>query len=153
MGRPPFLKRPRPIRKPSVEISYEVLDPPHQNGSKYRLTKSHYHALRSYEPGASAMIGPWVNLSGNLLFLREGYCWDGATGPAIDTPDFMTGSLVHDALYQLIGHGALPKKPWKRHADNELCRICKRAGMPFPRRGWVWLAVRLFGGADGRYET
>lgn len=93
-----------------------------------------------------------MKLDHNYLYIRKDYMWDGATGPAIDTEDFMAGSLVHDVLYQLIGHGILPKKPWKRHADNELVRVCGRAGMPWYRRTWVWLAVRAFGGADGRYQ-
>jgi len=40
---------------------------------------------------------------GGSLCIREGYSWDGPSGPAIDTVDFMRGSLVHDALYQLNG--------------------------------------------------
>lgn len=132
-------------------VEYEVLDPPIK-GYKYRLTVPYHHVMSEYVSGQKGSIGPWVSLHGNYLFLREGYCWDGATGPAIDTDDFMAGSLVHDALYQLIGHGIIPKKPWKRYADNELVRVCKRAGMPWFRRTWVWLAVRAFGGADGRYE-
>jgi hypothetical protein len=31
----------------------------------------------------------------NLNILEE-YCWDGASGPAIDTQNFMRGSLLHD---------------------------------------------------------
>lgn len=130
-------------------MEFERIDPP-VDGYKYRLTRSYHHTLREFETARGA-IGPWVSLDSNYLFLREGYCWDGATGPAFDTKDFMRGSLVHDALYQLIAHGILPKKPWKRYADNELVRICKESGMPWWRRAWVWTAVRLFGGADGRY--
>lgn len=131
-------------------VDYEVLDPPIK-GYKYRLKTSYHHTIAQSTPGKGS-IGPWVALDGNYLFLRAGYCWDGATGPAVDTESFMAGSLVHDALYQLIAHGVLPKKPWKRIADNELVRVCKRAGMPWYRRTWVWLAVRAFGGADGRYH-
>ena len=43
----------------------------------------------------------WLNPSGFLL-LKRGYAWDGPSGPAIHTPNFLRGSLIHDALYQLI---------------------------------------------------
>ena len=36
------------------------------------------------------------------LYISKGYSWDGPSGPAIDTPDWIKASLVHDALYQLI---------------------------------------------------
>lgn len=133
-------------------IEYEELDPPHPNGYKYRLTKSYHHTLTHFEPKGRGALGPWVALDHNYLFIREDYMWDGATGPAVDTESFMRASICHDALYQLIAHGILPKKPWKRHADNELVRVAKLDGMPWYRRVWVWLAVRAFGGADGRYR-
>ena len=42
---------------------------------------------------------PYISLdvSGNLR-IHQGYAWDGASGPAFDTKNFMQGSLVHDAL-------------------------------------------------------
>lgn len=40
-----------------------------------------------------------------LLTIREGYAWDGASGPAIDTKTVKRASLIHDAIYQLIREG------------------------------------------------
>ena len=34
-----------------------------------------------------------------LLIIKNGYAWDGPSGPTFDTKNFMRGSLVHDALY------------------------------------------------------
>lgn len=127
-------------------IEYEKFDHPKY---KYRLTKDYHHMLSGFDC-ESATLGPWIRLNKNYLFLKKDYAWDGATS-AIDTEDFMRGSLVHDSLYQLIAHGKLPKS-LKRYADKELVRICGRDGMPWFRRVWVWLAVRTFGFADGRYN-
>lgn len=60
---------------------------------------------------------------------------------------FMRGSLVHDALYQLIedGVGLLPLSD-RAQADAELRRICLEDGMS--SASWAWLvykAVRMFG--------
>ena len=78
------------------------------------------------------------------LWLRSGYSWDGPSGPAIDTPDFMRGSLCHDALYQLIREEVLPQST-RKQADKEMNRINKEDGMFIGRRFYTFLAVRYFG--------
>jgi hypothetical protein len=44
-----------------------------------------------------------------LLTIEMGYCWDGASGPTIDTQDSQAASLAHDALYQLMRLELLPQ--------------------------------------------
>jgi hypothetical protein len=103
--------------------------------------------------GITARVdGDWVSLSEyGLLVIRKGYAWDGASGPAIDTPDFMRASLVHDALYQLLREGALP--PGKRSvADAVMRSICREDGMGRFRSWYCWLGVRLFGGPAAAKE-
>lgn len=81
--------------------------------------------------------GPWLRI-------RSGYAWDGPSGPTVDTSNFMRGSLVHDALYQLIREGQLPEDT--RHAADQLLRrMCREDGMSAIRAWWVYRAVRLFG--------
>ena len=80
-----------------------------------------------------------------VLIMHSGYRWDGASGPAIDTDTFMRGSLVHDALYQLIrlGRVSLDERP---AADRLLYDIVREDGMWSIRAAWVYAGVRLFGG-------
>ena len=81
-----------------------------------------------------------------LLLIGKGYEWDGPSGPAIDTDNFMDGSLVHDMFYQLLREEVLtPRYVWRLKADNEMFRQCKKDGMSLPRRCWTWLGVRLGG--------
>jgi len=56
----------------------------------------------------------------------------------------MRGSLVHDALYQLMREEQLDKTHWRRSADEELVRICREDGMGRIRAWWVLNAVRWF---------
>lgn len=87
----------------------------------------------------------WVELTTEgVIRIRHGYSWDGASGPAIDTPDFMLGSLVHDALYQMIHEGILPRSA-RKAADQTLRDLCKAEGMSAFRRWYVYIAVRAFG--------
>ena len=79
------------------------------------------------------------------LSIREGYAWDGPSGPTVDTPDFMRGSLVHDALYQLMRDLYLDKGKYRKLADQELYRICREDGMNWVRAKYVYTAVRIAG--------
>lgn len=79
-----------------------------------------------------------------LLTIKKGYAWDGPSGPAIDTRNFMRGSLVHDALYQLMRERCLNKKKYRKLADKILRKMCKEDGMVFIRSFWVYIAVRIF---------
>jgi len=83
------------------------------------------------------------------LTIRKGYSWDGPSGPTIDTRNFMRGSLVHDALYQLMREKALPQATRKR-ADEILKDICLDSGMTKFRAAYVYMAVRLFGAFAAR---
>ena len=77
------------------------------------------------------------------LTVRRGYAWDGPSGPTIDTKTFMRGSLIHDALYQLIRWGLLPPET-KKDADMELKKACIEDGMCRIRAWYVhWSVKRL----------
>ena len=83
------------------------------------------------------------------LEIANFYAWDGPSGPTIDTADFMRGSLVHDALYQLIRLEEIPYN-YKEYADLLLKKICLEDGMSNFRASYVYQAVRLLGGASAR---
>lgn len=84
-----------------------------------------------------------LNTEGNLT-ISEGYAWDGPSGPTIDTLSFMRGSLVHDALYQLMRESYLDRNVYRKAADLILQKICKEDGMWSIRAWWVYQGVRLF---------
>jgi hypothetical protein len=67
------------------------------------------------------------------LSIRAGYAWDGPSGPTWDSKNSMRGSLVHDALYQLMREELLSPH-FRKKADKELYRICVEDGM------WRWRA-------------
>lgn len=79
-----------------------------------------------------------------VLMINTGYAWDGPSGPTFDTKNFMRGSLVHDALYQLMRAKHLDCG-WREAADQELRRICIEDGMSRIRAWWVYTAVRKAG--------
>jgi hypothetical protein len=76
-----------------------------------------------------------------ILTIYAGYCWDGPSGPTIDTRSFMRGSLVHDVLYQLMREKKIAYSN-RKYADKLLVRICRQDGMNYFRALYVYRAVR-----------
>jgi len=90
-----------------------------------------------------------------LLTIKEGYAWDGASGPAIDTETVKRTSLVHDALYQLIREGYI--HPVHKERADELfieeylksCEKLKKKNALSALRAWYMRkAVDKYGGAS-----
>lgn len=113
------------------------------DGYKYRLERAHicYTGIT----GHKAQVDGWLYLERDgVLRIREGYCWDGPSGPSVDTASFMRGSLVHDALYQLMREGRLPLS-LRGAADDLLQLHCREDGMSWLRAWYVRKAVGWFG--------
>jgi hypothetical protein len=82
----------------------------------------------------------WVDLQrSGLLVIREGYAWDGASGPTIDTKSSFVPSLVHDALFQLSRASLLLDLP-QAPVDDFFEALCVKCGM------WRWRAKLWRGG-------
>ena len=127
------------------KITYRSL-----SGYKYALLEPYVYETEFAVPAAVASPHGWVklNVTGRLT-LKQGYAWDGPSGPTLDTKDFMRGSLVHDALYQLMRQKRLPRRLRKR-ADVLLWMICLEDGMAKARANYVYHAVRAFGASAAR---
>jgi hypothetical protein len=81
--------------------------------------------------------------SGGSLCICKGYAWDGPSGPTLDTKNFMRGSLVHDALYELMRKGFISRE-YRAMADELLREICLEDGMSRIRAWWVYVGVSKF---------
>lgn len=116
----------------------------YRDGYKYQLAAT-YEVGIEIRP-ALAIHAEFVALEPDgLLTIGRGYSWDGPSGPAIDTKNFMRGSLVHDALYQLLREGLL-EPALREAADRILQRMCIEDGMSKLRAWWVYTGVRFGGG-------
>ena len=112
---------------------------------KYKLTSSYYLYLPLLPGIDTTTTDGYVSLRHDgVLCLKEGYHWDGASSIAIDTKSFMRGSLVHDALYQLMREDIL-SWDFKDVVDKILIDLCKEDGMGWLRRKYIYFAVSKFG--------
>ena len=112
---------------------------------KYQLTAPYEHpGPTGIVTAAGAEVPGFIVLTKDgHLTISKGYAWDGPSGPTIDTKDFMRGSLVHDALYQLMRARKLPQET-RIAADNLLRETCKADGMSAFRAWYVYRSVRAF---------
>lgn len=113
----------------------------YSKGYKYQLKRT--HVTKTNILPSKGIFTEYIDLTRDgILTIRQGYAWDGASGPTWDTKSSMTGSLVHDALYQLMRMGLL-ERMWRYAADRLLQAICVKCKMfKWRARGW-YRAVRL----------
>lgn len=79
------------------------------------------------------------------LTVKNRYAWDGPSGPTVDTKSFMRGSLVHDALYQLMREKHLDHEKYRKFADDLLKEMCLADGMAKLRAWYVHKLVSMCG--------
>ena len=116
----------------------------YNSGYKYQLKETYTITIDIF-PEESIYTLYLDLLQNGTLIIKKGYAWDGPSGPTIDTSTFMRGSLVHDALYQLMREKNLEHDLYREKADSLLRKICKEDGMWFVRAWWVYLGVKYFG--------
>ena len=114
--------------------------------TKYQLAEDEVIILPHYHYG---------NISTDLIIIRprvfgiaemrikKYFCWDGPSGPAVDTENFMLPSVVHDALYWLIRWELLPLS-YRAVADDLMYDLCLRNGMFKIRAKYCCWAVKRF---------
>lgn len=113
-------------------------------GYKFQLVES-YSVDVGFQTLVSVAIGDWVSLTDQgVLTIKDGYAWDGASGQVEQSKEILRGSLVHDALYQLMRAGMLGQE-YRERADMVLKRICLEDGMSHWFAQMVFSAVREFG--------
>ncbi len=112
------------------------------DGYKFELEKSEETLLMGQFPDTK--VHEWCTITDGYLYITEHYAWDGATGPTWQDSKNKRGSLIHDALYQLMREGLLPMS-YRKAVDQELIHICKEDGMSRFRAWYYMLAVRTFG--------
>lgn len=120
----------------------------YRDGYKYQLADPYY--IQTDITGGNYRIDGYISLNeGGMLYIYRCYAWDGPSGPTLDTKNSLRASLVHDALYQLMGE--YPELlAWRLYADDLLYRICREDGM-WSIRAWLWKkAVNWFGDKAAR---
>ena len=106
----------------------------YRKGYKYQLAEDEVFIVPIHQPPIQTQF---INLIDGVLKIKSGYAWDGPSGPTIDTKNSMRGSLVHDALYQLMRQKHLGKDAYRGIADWELYEVLVADKMwKWRARGW-----------------
>lgn len=111
-------------------------------GYKYAVAEDVRYDLPTFE-GVS-FSHAFFDMRDGELTVREGYSWDGASGPTIDSAATMSGSLVHDVLYQAMRGNLLPAES-RSVADAALRDLMISKGASRIRSYTWYFALRAFG--------
>ena len=133
---------------------------------RLRYNDIHTYRFRLAEPVEVKLEGTpppdvnhdWFLIHGGTIRIKDGYMWDGTSGPTMQTRGNRLAGLVHDALYQCIRGGYLDAS-WKDFADRQLRhlvatyrsnRCVTHILRPWRHfRGWYYYwGVRWFGAAS-----
>jgi hypothetical protein len=117
----------------------------YENISKYKYRLLENEEFSTGISGVYASTEYLTIYDTGILMCKKGYCWDGASGPTIDTDNTMRASLGHDALYQLIRLGVL-NESHREAADKLLRKWLLEDGMTHVRAQLWYEGVRAFGG-------
>ena len=122
-----------------------------KKGYKYQLTLNANFHIPIHPPQAIETDFICLTPKGELTICL-GYSWDGASGPTYDDRHNMRGSLVHDALYQLMRMGLLVQE-YRAVADHIMYTKLLEDGMIKFRAKYYYWAVRRFAAkyADPKY--
>lgn len=118
--------------------------------NRYELTVGYAHKTGILPPRFIDTKHISLYSRGNIV-ISPGYQWDGPSGPTLDDSTNMRASLVHDAIYGLLGRKLLgdPKskqfKSARKKADRLLRVIMREDGAPWWRAWYYYYAVRAFG--------
>ena len=111
--------------------------------------KYKYQLLRMKRYNGTCLQGitldhEYVNIKDTIIEIRKGYMWDGVSG-FIDLDSMLGGSLVHDAMYQMLRADLL--EPHHRSTADQLFKtIIKRDGTSKLLSWIAHTAVRALGG-------
>jgi len=86
----------------------------------------------------------WCIFKNGKVLAKKGYCYDGPSGPTIDTHTFMRGALIHDIFYQAFRERIVPLSE-RDTADRLLQTMCIEDGMNKIRAWWVYHGVKYGG--------
>ena len=116
----------------------------YRKGYKYQLA-SDFRIQTEIKP-TSDLVTEFIQLSeSGMLCVKQGYAWDGPSGPVIDRSENIRGSLVHDALYQLMRWKLLSPRKFRKEADRFFSELCKEDGLSSTLAQGYYRALRLFG--------
>jgi hypothetical protein len=123
------------------------------DGYKYQLREDHVelaHPAVQIVPD-TPVSEPFIELDmrGHIT-IKNGYAWDGPSGPMPDWKSAMRASLVHDAHYQLMRLEILNHAQHRKAADELFRSYCKEDGMNTLVANIAYVTLRLFGAAAAK---
>jgi len=117
----------------------------YREGYKYQLARD-YFKKTPICPEEDIITKWWILTKGGLLLLKDGFAWDGASGPTFDTLNSMSSSAEHDAFCKMLRNRTLDYDRWQDRINQFFHDRCVENGMG-AIRAKIWHAGVEFGDA------
>lgn len=102
------------------------------SGFKYQLARD--YAIQTPIIGESVTDDFFCLTPDGLLTVKNGYAWDGASGPTFDSKSSMRASMVHDVFCVAMRDNRLSYSKWQDTVNAFFRQMCIEDGM------WIWRA-------------
>lgn len=103
--------------------------------AKYQLSEKEHFISPIHPPKPITTKYILLGTDGAMI-LREGFIWDGASGPAIDFKFSKRGSAFHDACCWLMRNGHLDPDVYLKIVNDYTFEIWRASGMPWIMAKW-----------------
>lgn len=110
-------------------------------GYRYQLAEQFTHTL--FKESFKNVEHEYFEIKDGLITVKQGYAWDGPSGPTIDTKNTLMPSMIHDCLYQAIRLGLLPPEDRKKADDLLVILLLETGTNYFRAKLWGW-CVHVF---------
>lgn len=101
-------------------------------GLKYQLVRD--YLVQTPIIGESVTDDFFCLTPDGVLKVKNGYAWDGASGPTFDTKSSMRASMVHDVFCVAMRDHRLSYDKWQDTVNAFFRQMCIEDGM------WLWRA-------------
>lgn len=109
-------------------------------GYKYMLEEDAWFYTGIFQEFVTKRV---IHHKDGWMCIKEGFCWDGCSGPTYDDKTNMRAGLMHDGIYYLLRHG-FPMK-YRCIGDEKLKVLMIEDGSFRWRACYYKYAVQYFG--------
>lgn len=111
-------------------------------GYKYMLEEDAWF-YTGIKPDQDFITKRVIHYTDGWMLIKEGFCWDGCSGPTWDDKSNMRAGLMHDGVYYLLRHGF--SMAYRSIGDKKLRDLMIEDGAIRARANYYQWAVSHFG--------
>ena len=124
----------------------------YRSGYKYQLAAD--YTLKTTIKPNNPVDTDFIKLDvDGTLTVKNGFAWDGPSGPVSDNVFNMRASMVHDAFYQLMRRKKVSPRKYRDKADKLFQKLCVEDGVEKKVARAYYAALKIAGAPNAAPEN